>query len=119
MIRTYKSAQDALAQSPDNKVIQDSIARAWYIINNPDIDRIMVSVSGGRDSDIILDMCYRMDVDKKINYVFFDTGIEYGATKDHLDSIEKKYGIRIERERCYVPVVTAVKDMVSHLYQKT
>ena len=39
-----------------------------------------------------------------MSYVFFDTGIEYQATKEHLDWLEQKYGIEIHREKAKVPV---------------
>lgn len=60
---------------------------------------IAVSVSGGSDSDIMVDMFTKCDPDKKVKYVFFDTGLEFEATKRHLDYLEEKYDIQIERER--------------------
>ena len=43
----------------------------------------------------MLDICYRCDKNKKIDYVWFDTGLEYQATKDHLNYLEEKYNIEI------------------------
>ena len=55
-------------------------------------DNILVSISGGSDSDILLDLVNRSAEDKsKIHYVFFDTGVEYEATKKHLTYLEEKY----------------------------
>lgn len=66
---------------------------------------IMVSVSGGSDSDIIIDLVSRSAEDKsKIHFVFFDTGVEYEATKRHLSYLEEKYGVTIERIRAEKPV---------------
>ena len=70
---------------------------------------IHCSISGGADSDIMLDICAKLDPDKKIRYRFFDTGIEYEATRKHLDQLEEKYGIKIERIRPKVPVPLAVR----------
>jgi len=42
-----------------------------------------------------MDICIRCDKDHKIDYLWFDTGLEYQATKDHLDYLEKKYGVEI------------------------
>lgn len=70
---------------------------------------IHCSISGGADSDIMLDICAKLDPDKKIRYRFFDTGIEYEATRKHLDELEEKYGIKIERIRPKVPVPLAVR----------
>lgn len=71
-------------------------------------ENISCSISGGSDSDIMLDICAKLDSVKRIRYVFFDTGIEYEATKKHLDDLEKKYGITIKRVRPKVPVPLAV-----------
>ena len=45
----------------------------------------------------------------KIHYVWFDTGIEYNATKEHLDYLELKYNIKIERIRAKIPVPLGCK----------
>ena len=64
---------------------------------------VCCSVSGGADSDILIDLCERAEP-HFVSYVFFDTGIEYQATKEHLDWLEQKYGIEIYREKAKVPV---------------
>ena len=58
--------------------------------------RIACAVSGGSDSDIMLDMVTRLDKNKKVSYYFVDTGIEMDATKAHISYLERKYGITIE-----------------------
>lgn len=87
-------------------IISDAFTKADSVINDKGYCNMAVSVSGGADSDIMLDMVARLDKRSGINvhYVFFDTGIEYQATKDHLDELEKKYGIHIERVPAAVPV---------------
>lgn len=61
---------------------------------------ISCSVSGGSDSDLVIDILARSTPRfKDIRFVFFDTGIEYQATKEHLNYIESKYGITIERRK--------------------
>ena len=64
---------------------------------------VCCSVSGGADSDILIDLCERAEP-HFVSYVFFDTGIEYQATKEHLDWLEQKYDIEIHREKAKVPV---------------
>jgi 3'-phosphoadenosine 5'-phosphosulfate sulfotransferase (PAPS reductase)/FAD synthetase len=71
---------------------------------------IICSISGGSDSDIMLDILARLDTDKKIIYVFFDTGIEYQATKKHLAELETKYNIKIERIKAIKPVPAGCKQ---------
>lgn len=75
---------------------------------------IMVSISGGADSDIMLDLIVRVAKDEsitldKFHFVFFNTGIEYQATLKHLDYLEEKYGITIERHRAITPVPSGCK----------
>ncbi len=73
-------------------------------------DNIVVSVSGGSDSDIMIDMFTKCDPGKKVKYVFFDTGLEYQATKRHLDFLEDKYSIKIDRERAIKSIPTSCKE---------
>lgn len=70
-------------------------------------NNIVVSISGGSDSDIMLDIATKIDIDRKIKYVFFDTGLEYQATKDHLKYLENKYNIQISVEKPKTPIPTA------------
>lgn len=70
-------------------------------------DNIVVSISGGADSDILLDTCTKIDKDHKIKYVFFNTGLEYEATKEHIKYLEDKYGVNIDEETPTVPIPLA------------
>lgn len=71
---------------------------------------IMESISGGSDSDIMLDMTERIGYPaSKVFYVFFDTGLEFKATKRHLDYLEERYGIKIMRVKAKTPVPLGVK----------
>lgn len=77
-------------------------------------ERTLVSISGGSDSDVILDLIRALEPEKhypnsELHYVWFDTGMEYSATKRHLDDLETKYGITIERERAKTPVPLGCK----------
>lgn len=80
-----------------------------------DHHKILVSVSGGSDSDIMLDHLQKVleenkfNYDCEIHYVWFDTGLEYKVTKEHLDYLENKYNIKIERIRPKVPVPLGCK----------
>jgi len=60
-----------------------------------------VGISGGADSDVMLDLCERVRKVQpiRITYNFQDTGIEYRATRDHLDYLEERYGVKINRTR--------------------
>lgn len=72
-------------------------------------NNILCTVSGGADSDIMIDIVNKLDDNKKIKYVFFDTGLEYAATKRHLDYLEERYNIKIERVKPEIPLPLAVK----------
>ena len=78
-------------------------------------NNIAVSISGGADSDVMLDLVIRVSkvegIDlSKFHFIFFDTGIEYEATKRHLDYLEQKYGIKIERIKALKPVPLGTKE---------
>lgn len=75
---------------------------------------VVVSISGGSDSDVMLDMVEALEPKRNypnaaIHYVWFDTGMEYQATKAHLQTLMAKYGITIERCGTNVPVPSGCK----------
>ena len=110
MVQKFNSIEDILNNCPDNQIICDNLVKAWAIINSPKYDkRLVCSISGGSDSDIMLDIVYRCDKDNKVDYVWFDTGLEYQATKDHLEYLENKYKIAILRIRPKIPIPLSCK----------
>lgn len=60
----------------------------------------------------MLDMCERVrsvaPID--VSYVWFDTGLEYRATREHLKYLEKAYGIEIQRRRAKKTVAVCCKE---------
>lgn len=101
---------EILEHCPLNQTIVDNIIRAYSKINTPLYKNIICSISGGSDSDIMLDILMQIDKDKKIQYVWFDTGLEYQATKDHLKYLEQKYCIEIKTYRAIKPIPTCCKQ---------
>lgn len=93
-------------------------------------ERIAISVSGGSDSDCIIHLVctYFPEYLDKCRFVFCNTGLEYDATKRHLDDIEEKYGITIDRVRGTsvvtsvrkygVPILNKYKSNVIDAYQR-
>ena len=69
-------------------------------------DRAAVSISGGSDSDDMLDLISRLELTCELHYIFFDTGLEYKATHEHLDELEVKYNIIIKRIKARTPIPT-------------
>ena len=70
------------------------------------------SYSGGSDSDIMLDLIERtraMFELPPIKYVFFNTGLEMKATRDHVKYVAKKYGVEIEERRPEINIVQIEK----------
>lgn len=60
------------------------------------------SYSGGADSDILIDLIERvrkMFSLPPVKYVFFNTGLEMKATKDHVKATAEKYGVEIRECR--------------------
>lgn len=105
---------EILENCPKDKIIGDNLIIAYLKINSPLYKKILCSISGGADSDIVIDICTKCDKDKKTDYVWFDTGfdtgLEYQATKDHLKYLEHKYGIIIETEKAIKPIPTSCRD---------
>lgn len=93
-----------LENCPKNQIIGDNLVRAWSKINRNKYDNILCSISGGSDSDVMLDICKKCDKEGKITYIWFNTGLEYQATKDHLKYLEEKYNIVIEERRAEKPI---------------
>lgn len=58
----------------------------------------------------MLDILSKVDTEHKVIYVWFDTGIEYQATKNHLNYLEEKYGIEIHREKAVKPIPSSCKE---------
>lgn len=85
-----------------NAEVLNSFVKAEQVMERH--DKILCSVSGGADSDIVVDMLSKLDDSGKVVYVWFDTGMEYAATKEHLDYLESRYGIKIRREKAIKPV---------------
>lgn len=71
-----------------------------------------VGISGGADSDVMLDVCERVRKTQpiEITYDFHDTGMEYRATKTHLDYLERRYGIKIHRTRAKKTIPVCCHD---------
>lgn len=99
---------DVLTNAPEDSIITDS-----FVITDAKIKRykkIMCSISGGSDSDIMIDLCQKLNNIDNIKYVFFDTGLEFEATKRHLLSLEKKYNVTIERVKAIKPIPICCKE---------
>lgn len=108
----YHSMQELLTLFPNNATILEAVIKTEDHINTVARNggNIMVSISGGSDSDIVLDMFERLGYDEgEVVYVWFDTGLEYDATKRHLAFLEEKYGIKIRQYRPKMTVAQACK----------
>lgn len=102
--------KELLAIMPKNEVIANNMIIARSKITSPLYNKIMVSISGGADSDIMLDICTKLDKDNKCMYVWFDTGLEYQATKDHIKELEKKYDIEIVKIKAVKPIPLCCRE---------
>lgn len=93
-----------------NGIIMDNIIKGYSKVNSPLYKNIFCSISGGSDSDIMLDIVSRLDKHNRVHYVWFDTGLEYEATKKHLDYLEKKYSVKILREKAIKPIPVTCRE---------
>lgn len=101
---------DELLEGCPNALIADALIITNNKVNSPLYNNIVCSISGGSDSDVMLDLCHRVDPDGKVKYVFFNTGLEYKATLEHLDFLQKKYNITIDRRKAIKPIPTSCKQ---------
>lgn len=71
------------------------------------------SYSGGADSDILIDLIERtraMFGLPPVKYVFFNTGLEMQATKDHVKHTSEKYNVAIKECRPKINIVMAARQ---------
>ena len=111
-------AEDYISKAP-TLTIFDGLVKAKSVLTNN--KTILVSVSGGADSDCMIDIVEHLipkDDVHEVIYVWFDTGVEMEATKRHLTFLEEKYNIKIYRERGKMQVAGAVLNVGYPFYSK-
>lgn len=107
--RVYTERPDYADFDPPHKfqAIQSIVAKR--LIEHP---KAICSYSGGSDSDILIDVIEKtrglFDL-PPIKYVFFNTGLEMKATKDHVKATTEKYGVEIETVRPKISIVEAAR----------
>ena len=79
--------------------------------------KAICSYSGGADSDIMIDLIEGEYGARKyipslppVKYIFFNTGLEMRATKEHVRETAEKYGVEIEEVRPKVSIVQASRE---------
>lgn len=95
-------------ESPEKfEAIKSIIARR--LTEHP---KAICSYSGGADSDIMIDLIEKTRIIfglPPVKYVFFNTGLEMKATKDHVKKTAEKYGVEIEECRPKIGIVQAAR----------
>ena len=112
MIKKYKSIDDIYKclEGVQNENIYKSLITTYHKLNKCGYKKVLCSISGGSDSDILIDIVYKCDLNNIVDYVFFDTGLEYQATKDHIKYLENKYNIEIKTIKPNKPIPLSVKQ---------
>lgn len=76
--------------------------------------KAICSYSGGADSDILISLIETareiIPSLPKVKYVFFNTGLEMQATKDHVKEVAEKYKVEIQEVRPKQSIVTTVRE---------
>lgn len=104
-------------QAAGNPVIFDAYVKAKSVLETH--GNAICSVSGGKDSDCMMDMITRLDAEHKVRYVWFDTGVELMATRRHLDDLERQYRAPIERLKAVKSVPRSVMEYGAPFLSKT
>ena len=75
--------------------------------------KAICSYSGGSDSDIMIHLIEEARKIApslpKVKYVFFETGLEMRATREHVKATAEKYGVEIETVRPKINIVNATR----------
>lgn len=76
--------------------------------------KAICSYSGGSDSDILIDLIETtraaISTLPPVKYVFFNTGLEMNAIKEHVRETAEKYGVEIETVRPKIGIVQASRQ---------
>lgn len=107
--RVYTDRPDYADFEPAAKFEAIKSIIAKRLIEHPNA---ICSYSGGSDSDIMIDVIEQTRKIFKlppVKYVFFNTGLEMKAIKDHVEETGRKYGIEIEEHRPKVNIVNATR----------
>ena len=92
-----------------NPTIGKALLTTYHKLNNCGYKKVLCTVSGGSDSDIVLDLLTKCDNNKIVQYFYFDTGLEYQATKEHIKYLQDNYNIIITTLKPKTPIPLAVK----------
>lgn len=103
-------ATDIVLAGPKNAEIQATIYKCYDHIRECYRKKILCAISGGYDSDIVLDLMVRCGGKEKTDFVFYDTGLEYDATKEHISYLEWRYGVKIRTVEPKKHIPTCVRD---------
>ena len=88
--------------------VVDALGKCKQVVENH--ESILVSVSGGSDSDVMMDLLLRCGGREKTTFVFFNTGLEYEATKRHLQELNEKHGVEIQHIPPIKPIPLCVRE---------
>ena len=99
-----KNELNLLLENIKNPIIGKSLITTFHKLNYDKYNKVMCSVSGGSDSDIVLDLVSKCDNNKIVHYYYFDTGLEYQATKEHIEFLQEKYNILIKTVKPKTPI---------------
>ncbi len=95
----------------NENIIFKAMLKIYEVLNG--YNNAALSISGGADSDIMLDLILRTvdkyNIDIKLYFVFVDTGLEYKATKEHIKYLENRYNIKIDIIKPVLSIPLSVK----------
>lgn len=111
------NVDDYMARAP-TFAVYDGFCKTKSVMDQH--SRILVSVSGGSDSDDMVDVVEHLKPGSgcKVDYVWFNTGIEMDATKAHIRYLKGRYGIEIHEESGKKKVAAAVRSVGYPFYSK-
>lgn len=86
--------------------LEDTIVKIKSVLSAFNLDKIRIAYSGGSDSDIVIHLIKKSGFD--VISVFYDTGIEWQATKDHVIELLPTYNVDTIKADRPVPISNKV-----------
>ena len=103
---------ELLSNCPKNETIGDNLVKAWSKINSGLYRTISCSISGGSDSDIMLDICWRCDKDNKIKFSLLSNYLNFCIHNVHMP--QSRFSHSVQTTYAY----DGQKCIRAYMYQK-
>lgn len=82
-------------EKTSNLIIQNAFEDLQMILESDEYNKVLVWLTGKRESTILFHMCNMLDKGNKCKYIFFYTDVTLGADMEHMEYLGNKYNQEI------------------------